>query len=71
LSILARTKDGKTVKGGSQKLCISGQIFQIGDAGGDCARRGFAAAGFAPIPTHGAAGVIVHMGKAAHTMMSK
>jgi uncharacterized membrane protein len=62
LAILARTKDGRTLKGGPLQLCVTGQAFQINDAGRACAARGFETAGFAPVPTHGAAGVIVRLG---------
>ena len=63
--LLAQTRDGQTVKGGSKMFCIADAAFEIGDAVGRCAARGYAEAGFAAIDAHGAAGAILHLGGAA------
>ena len=62
--VLAQRPGGETVRGGGQMFCIADAAFEISGTQG-CAARGFAQAGFAPLDTGGAPGLIVHLGKGA------
>jgi uncharacterized membrane protein len=60
--VLAQDTGGAVVMGGAQPFCIAGTAFEIADAAGGCAARGYGQAGFAPVDAHGAAGAVVRLG---------
>jgi uncharacterized membrane protein len=60
--VRGETRDGATILGGPQIFCIAGAAFEISDAQGRCAERGYDQAGFAKVDTRGAAGAMVRLG---------
>lgn len=60
--LLARTQAGVAVKDGPAKFCVAGAAFDIKQADGNCAARGFDEAGFWRIDAHGAAGAVLDLG---------
>jgi uncharacterized membrane protein len=58
--LLAQRKTGGTLVGGAQRFCTAPQAFEIQGAG-NCAKRGYAEAGFAATPTKGRQGYVAHI----------
>ena len=61
--LLAQRKDGAALVAGSQRFCTAATAFEI-EGNQNCARRGFAEAGFAATPTGGLGGYVAHIGPA-------
>ena len=58
--LLAQRKTGGTLVSGAQRFCTTPQAFEI-EGAGNCARRGYAEAGFAATQTHGQQGFVAHI----------
>mgnify|MGYP001027679522 FL=1 len=64
LYVLAQTRDGVTVTGGSETYCITTAVFEIQGARDRCAARGYGEAGFLRVDARGSVGAVLHLGAA-------